>query len=129
MEVEAFQPHETEKLARAAAVLAEAEAEAQRLGVAVPLIAASEPGAAGTRLPREHRPLPLRRGRRLGLALRLPQRARRRRRPRPPGVRQRQHDRIRWRSGKARAFRRFRDGLAGGALDLPCRACPKRFMI
>jgi Iron-sulfur cluster-binding domain len=24
------------------------------------------------------------------------------------------------------AFRRFRDGLACGAPDLPCRTCPKR---
>jgi len=27
------------------------------------------------------------------------------------------------------AFRRFRDGLAGGDPDLPCRTCPKRYII
>ena len=120
-------PHEAEKLARAAAVLAEAEAEAKRLGVAfhwsLPRPDASGTGcreniarslyvaADGSVSPCVYVNVPVDRldpDRRVFGNVNATD---------PLEI---------WESA---AFRRFRDGLAGGAPDLPCRTCPKRFMI
>jgi len=126
-EVEAFRPHEAEKLARAAAVLAEAEAEAKRLGVgfhwSLPRPDASGTGcreniarslyvaADGSVAPCVYVNVPVGRD--------DPSR-------RVFGNVNETNPLEIWESA---AFRRFRDGLAGGAPDLPCRTCPKRYMI
>ena len=125
-EDDAFVPHEAEKLARAAAVLAEAEAEAQRLEVAfhwsLPRPDASGTGcrenvarslyvaADGSVSPCVYVNVPVGR----------------------PDPDRRVFGNVNatdpleiWESA---AFRRFRDGLACGDPDLPCRTCPKRYM-
>jgi MoaA/NifB/PqqE/SkfB family radical SAM enzyme len=126
-EAEAFMAHEAEKLARAAAVLAEAEAEAKRLGVgfhwSLPRPDASGTGcreniarslyvaADGSVSPCVYVNVPVDRldpDRRVF-----------------GNVNEMEPLEI-WESA---AFRRFRDGLATGDADLPCRTCPKRFMI
>jgi radical SAM protein with 4Fe4S-binding SPASM domain len=126
-EVEAFMPHEAEKLARAAAVLAEAEAEAKRLGVAfhwsLPRLDASGTAcreniarslyvaADGSVAPCVYVNVPVDRE--------DPKR-------RVFGNVNETDPLEIWESA---AFRRFRDGLASGDADRPCRTCPKRFMI
>jgi MoaA/NifB/PqqE/SkfB family radical SAM enzyme len=125
-EADAFMPQEGEKLATAAAVLAEAGAEAKRLDVdfhwSLPLPDASGRecreniarslyvAADGSVAPCVYADVP---------------------------VDCRDHERRVfgnvtetdpldiWESA---AFRRFRDGLAGGDADLACRTCPQRFM-
>jgi MoaA/NifB/PqqE/SkfB family radical SAM enzyme len=126
-EAEAFMAHEAEKLARAATVLAEAEAEAKRLGVdfhwSLP-----RPDASGTGC-RENIARSLYVAADGGLApcvyLNVPVDG--------PDPQRRVFGNVNatdpleiWESA---AFRRFRDGLAGGEPDLPCQTCPKRFMI
>jgi MoaA/NifB/PqqE/SkfB family radical SAM enzyme len=126
-EAEAFMPHEAGKLARAAAVLSEAEAEAKRLGVdfhwSLPRPDASGTGcrenvarslyvaADGSVAPCVYVNVPVDR---LDPKRRV-----------FGNVDETDPLEI-WES---EAFRRFRDGLAGGDPDLPCRTCPKRFMI
>jgi MoaA/NifB/PqqE/SkfB family radical SAM enzyme len=126
-EVEAFRPHEAEKLAQAAAVLAEAGAEAKRLGVdfhwSLPRPDASGTGcreniarslyvaADGAVSPCVYVNVPVDRD--------DPDR-------RVFGNVNETDPLAIWES---QAFRRFREGLADGAPDLPCRTCPKRFMI
>jgi radical SAM protein with 4Fe4S-binding SPASM domain len=125
--VEAFRPHEAEKLARAAAVLAETEVEAKRLGVgfhwSLPRPDASGTGcreniarslyvaADGSVAPCVYVNVPVDR-------------------PDPDrrvfgNVNETDPLKI-WES---QAFRRFREGLSSGDADLPCRACPKRYML
>jgi MoaA/NifB/PqqE/SkfB family radical SAM enzyme len=126
-EVEAFMPHEAEKLARAAAVLAEAELEAKRLGVAFHW-SLPRPGASGT-------------GCRENIARSLYVAADGSVAPcvyvnvpvDRPDPKRRVFGNVNatdpleiWESA---AFRRFRGGMASGDADLPCRTCPKRFMI
>jgi len=127
LEAEAFMPHEAEKLARAAAVLSEAEAEAKRLGVAfhwsLPRPDASGTGcreniarslyvaADGSVAPCVYVNVPVGRddpSRRVF-----------------GNVNETDPLEI-WENA---AFRRFRDGLASGDADLPCRTCPKRYMF
>jgi MoaA/NifB/PqqE/SkfB family radical SAM enzyme len=126
-EFEAFMPHEAEKLARAAAVLAEAEVEAKRLGVdfhwSLPRPDASGTdcreniarslyvAADGSVAPCVYVNVPVDRldpNRRVFGNVNATD---------PLEI---------WESP---AYRRFRDGLSCGAPDLPCRTCPKRFMI
>jgi radical SAM protein with 4Fe4S-binding SPASM domain len=126
-EVDAFMPHESEKLARAAAVLAEVEAAAKRLGVdfhwSLPRPDASGRGcrenvarslyvaADGSVAPCVYVNVPVD----------------------GPDPDRRVFGNVNasdpieiWESD---AFRRFRDGLAGDEPDRRCRTCPKRFMI
>ncbi|HSO60462.1 MAG TPA: radical SAM protein [Desulfobacterales bacterium] len=125
-EDDAFMPHEAEKLARAAAVLAEAETEAQRLEVAFHW-SLPRPDASGT-------------GCRENVARSLYVAADGSVSPcvyvNVPVDRLDPYCRVFgnvnatdpleiWESA---AFRRFRDGLACGDPDLPCRTCPKRYM-
>lgn len=123
-EAEAFRPHDAGKLARAAAVLAEAEAEAKRLGVdfhwSLP-----RPDASGT-------------GCRENIARSLYVAADGSVAPcvyvNVPDGRDDPSRRVFgnvnetepldiWESA---AFRRFREDLASGDAALPCRTCPKR---
>jgi MoaA/NifB/PqqE/SkfB family radical SAM enzyme len=127
LEAEAFRPHEAEKIARAAAVLSETEAAAKRLGVdfnwSLPRPDASGRGcrenisrslyvaADGSISPCVYVNLPVDGpdpDRRVFGNVNATD---------PLEIRE------------SAAFRRFRDGLAGGEPDLPCRACPKRYMI
>jgi MoaA/NifB/PqqE/SkfB family radical SAM enzyme len=125
LEPEGFAPHEAEKLARAAALLRETEAEARRLGVGLywalptqdaPGTSCKEKidrslyvGADGSVSPCVFVNLPaagLDPGRRVFGNVRDQD---------PLGI---------WESVE---FRRFRERLAGGDADLPCMRCPKRF--
>jgi MoaA/NifB/PqqE/SkfB family radical SAM enzyme len=126
-EVEAFIPHEAEKLARAAAVLSEAETEAKRLGVAFHW-SLPRPDASGTGC-RENIARSLYVAADGSVApcvyLNVPVEG--------PDPDRRVFGNVNatdpleiWES---EAFRRFRDGLSSGDADLPCRTCPKRFMI
>jgi MoaA/NifB/PqqE/SkfB family radical SAM enzyme len=125
-EAEAFKPGETEKLAQAAAVLAEAAAESRRFGLEFHY-ELPRPGAAGIRC-RENIQ------RSLFIAadgavspcvyVNVPAAV--------PDPRRRIFGNVRaqdplaiWESEE---FRRFRERLACGEPDLPCRSCPKRFM-
>jgi MoaA/NifB/PqqE/SkfB family radical SAM enzyme len=38
------------------------------------------------------------------------------------------HEQDPWEIWNSADFKRFREHLAAGDLDLPCRSCPKRFM-
>jgi MoaA/NifB/PqqE/SkfB family radical SAM enzyme len=125
-EAEAFKSGETEKLAQAAAVLAEAAAESRRFGLELHY-ELPRPGAAGISC-RENIQ------RSLFIAadgavspcvyVNVPAAA--------PDPRQRIFGNVRaqdplaiWESAE---FRHFRERLACGEPDLPCRSCPKRFM-
>lgn len=126
-EVEAFMAHETGKLARAAAVMAETAAEAKRLGVDFHW-SLYRPGVSGTECRENiarslcvaadgavapcvyanvpvYRPDPKRR------------------------VFGNVNDTDPLQIWESPAFRRFRDCLASGEADLLCQKCPKRFMI
>jgi MoaA/NifB/PqqE/SkfB family radical SAM enzyme len=125
-EPEAFMPDEAEKLARAAAVLAEAGAEAKRLGVefhcSLPRPDASGRAcrediarslyvaADGSVAPCVYLNVP---SDRVDLERRV------------FGNVNATDPREIWEST---AFRRFRDGLAGGVADPACRVCPQRLM-
>jgi MoaA/NifB/PqqE/SkfB family radical SAM enzyme len=126
MEVEAFQPHESEKLARAGAVLAAAAAEARRLGLQFHY-ELPDPAAAG-RDCRENV------GRSLFVSadgavspcvyVNIPAAVADPKRRIFGNVRATDPIEI-W---EAPEFRRFRERLAGGDPDVPCQGCPKRFM-
>jgi MoaA/NifB/PqqE/SkfB family radical SAM enzyme len=126
-EVEAFRPHEAEKLARAAVVLAEAEAEAQRLGVAFHW-SLPRPDASGT-VCRENIARSLYVAADGSVApcvyLNVPVDRDDPKRRVFGNVNETDPLEI-WESA---AFRRFREDLFSGDADLPCRPCPKRFMI
>jgi len=125
-EAEAFMPHEAEKLDRTAAVLAEASAEAKRLDVdfhwSLPRPDASGKGcreniarslyvaADGSVAPCVYLNVPVDR---LDPKRRV-----------FGNVNETDPLDI-WASA---AFRRFRDGLAGGDAGLPCQTCPQRLM-
>lgn len=123
---EAFQAHETEKLARAAAVLAETAADARRRGLAFDY-ELPDPAAAG-RSCRENI------GRSLFIAadgavspcvyVNVPAAVVDPQRRIFGNVKATDPVEI-WESPE---FSRFRERLAGGDPDLPCRGCPKRFM-
>jgi MoaA/NifB/PqqE/SkfB family radical SAM enzyme len=126
LEAEAFQPHETEKLARAAAVLAETAAEAKHLDLQFHY-ELLDPAAAGTSC-RENidRSLYVSAG---GLVspcvyVNVPTEIADPRRRVFGDVRTQDPVEI-WNSPD---FRGFRERLACGDPDLPCRRCPKRFM-
>ncbi|MBI5580839.1 MAG: SPASM domain-containing protein [Deltaproteobacteria bacterium] len=126
-EAEAFMPHEAGKLARAAAVLGEAEAEAKRLGVdfhwSLP-----RPDASGTRC-RENVARSLYVAADGSVApcvyLNVPIDCLYPDRRVFGNVNETEPLEI-WESA---AFRSFRDGLPSGDADPACRMCPKRFMI
>jgi MoaA/NifB/PqqE/SkfB family radical SAM enzyme len=126
-EAEAFMPHEADKLVRAAAVLSETEAEAKRLGVdfhwSLP-----RPDASGTGC-RENiaRSLYVAADGSVGPCVYANVPVDRLDPKRRVFGNVDETDPLEiWES---EAFRRFRDGLASGDADLPCRTCPKRFMI
>jgi len=126
LEAEAFMPRETPKIARAAAVLAKAGAQAKQLGVdfhwSLPRQDASgtvcrENIARSFCVAADGSVSPC-------VFLNVPAG-----RPDPSrrvfgNVNERDPLAI-WESG---AFRSFRDSLASGGAGLPCRSCPKRFM-
>jgi MoaA/NifB/PqqE/SkfB family radical SAM enzyme len=126
LEAEAFQPHETEKLARAAAVLVETAAAAGRRGLQFHY-ELPDPAAAG-QICRENI------GRSLFVAadgamspcvyVNVPAAVVDPRRRIFGNVYETDPLEI-WESPD---FARFRERLAGGDPDLPCRGCPKRFM-
>ena len=126
MEADAYLPHETDKIAAAADVLAETAAEAERLGHGFhfELPQASAPGTGC----RENaaRSLFVSADGLLSpcIYVNVPFDA--------PDPRRRVFGSIReedplaiWRKPE---FRRFRDRVCGSDPDLPCRGCPKRFM-
>jgi MoaA/NifB/PqqE/SkfB family radical SAM enzyme len=125
LEAEAFQPHEAEKLAGAAAILGETAVEARRLGLAFHYELPS-PGGAGTSC-RENI------SRSLFIAadgamspcvyVNVPADVVDPRRRIFGNVREQDPIDI-WESER---FRRFREGLACGDPDLSCKTCPKRF--
>ncbi|MFH0996079.1 MAG: radical SAM protein [Pseudomonadota bacterium] len=127
LEAEAFMPREARKIARAAAVLVETGAEAKRLGVdfhwSLPCLDASGTGCRenitrtfcvavdGSVAPCVFLNVPIDR----------------------PDPKRRVFGNVNetdpleiWESED---FRRFRDSLVTGDADLPCRMCPKRFMV
>ena len=120
-----FAPHEAEKLARAAALLAETEADARRLGVGFHW-ALPKPDAPGTGC-KEKIDRSLYVGADGSLSpcvyVNLPVNALDPRCRVFGNVRERDSLEI-WESAQ---FRRFRERLAGGDPDLPCMTCPKRF--
>ena len=87
MEADAYLPHETDKIAAAAAVLEQTAAEAERLGRGFHF-ELPQAAAPGHGLPRERRPVALRLRRRLAFTMHLCQRPLRRARPHAPGLRQ-----------------------------------------
>ena len=123
---EAFTPQETDKLAKAAAILSEVEVEARRLDLGFHYELPS-PAAAGTAC-RENI------GRSLYVSadgsmspcvyVNVPMGIADPKRRVFGNVRDQDPVQI-WESAE---FRRFRERLAGGDPDLPCRSCPKRFM-
>ena len=125
-EAEAFMPQEGEKLASAAAVLAEASAEARRLDIdfhwSLP-----RPDAAGKGC-RENIARSLYVAADGSVApcvyLNVPVDGEYLDRPVFGNVNEMDPLDI-WASS---AFRSFRDGMAGGEADQPCRTCPQRFM-
>jgi radical SAM protein with 4Fe4S-binding SPASM domain len=126
-EVEAFMPYEAEKIVRAAAVLTEAEAEAKRLGVAFHW-SLPRPAASGTEC-RENiaRSLYVAADGSVAPCVYVNVPVDREDLSRRVFGNVNETDPLEiWES---KAFRRFRDGLASGDADLPCRTCPKRFMI
>jgi len=126
LEAEGFTPQETDKLAKAAAILSVTEAEARRmdLGFHYELPSAAASGIAcrenilrslfisanGTVSPCVY--------------VNVPMKAEDPKRRVFGNVRETDPIEI-WESAD---FRRFRERLAGGDPDLPCRSCPKRFM-
>jgi MoaA/NifB/PqqE/SkfB family radical SAM enzyme len=127
LESEAFAPHETEKLARASAILKETEEEARRLGVGFHWVL-PRPDAPGVSC-RENifRCLFVAAGGDLSpcVYVNLPARG--------PDPKRRVFGNVRdqdplaiWESDE---FRRFRNRLASGRPDLPCVSCVKRFEI
>ena len=126
LEAEGFTPQETDKLAKAAAILSVTEAEARRmdLGFHYELPSAAAPGIAcrenilrslfisanGTVSPCVY--------------VNVPMETEDPKRRVFGNVRETDPIEI-WESAD---FRRFRERLAGGDPDLPCRSCPKRFM-
>jgi MoaA/NifB/PqqE/SkfB family radical SAM enzyme len=126
LEAEAFTPWETDKLERAAAILAETAAEARRLSLGFHYELPS-PSACGTSC-RENI------GRSLYVSadggvspcvyLNVPADIRDPRQRVFGNVREQEPLEI-WESAD---FRRFRERLAAGNPDLPCQTCPKRFM-
>jgi radical SAM protein with 4Fe4S-binding SPASM domain len=126
LEAEAYRPQEIEKIARAAGILAETAAEARRRGLGFHY-ELPNPGAAGTNC-RENI------GRSLFIAadgsmspcvyVNVPAHVADPKRRVFGNVRERDPIEI-WESPD---FRRFRERLACGEPDLPCRSCPKRFM-
>jgi radical SAM protein with 4Fe4S-binding SPASM domain len=126
LESEAYQPQETEKIAQAAAILAETAAEAQRLGLGFHYDLPS-PKARGTSC-RENirRSLYVSADGSLSpcIYVNLPTHTSDARRRVFGNVREQDPLEI-WESFD---FRRFRERLACGEPDLPCRSCPKRFM-
>ena len=126
-EVEAFMPHEARKLARAATVLAETAAEAKRLGVDFHW-SLCRPDASGKEC-RENiaRSLCVAADGAVAPCVYVNVPVNRLDPKRRVFGNVNETDPIEiWES---EAFRRFRDGLATGDADLPCRKCPKRFII
>jgi len=126
LEAEAFTPQETDKLARAAAILNETAAEARRLGLGFHYELPS-PAACGTGC-RENIGRSLYVSADGGISpcvyVNVPADM--------PDPRHRVFGNVRdqnpleiWESAD---FRRFRERLATGNPDLPCQTCPKRFM-
>jgi len=126
LDAEAFTPQETDKLAKAAAILSEVEVEARRLDLGFHYELPS-PAAAGTAC-RENI------GRSLYVSadgsvspcvyVNVPVGIADPKRRVFGNVRDQDPVQI-WESTE---FRRFRERLACGDPDLPCRSCPKRFM-
>jgi radical SAM protein with 4Fe4S-binding SPASM domain len=126
LEAEAFTPQETDKLAKAAAILSEVEVEARRLDLGFHYELPS-PAAAGNAC-RENI------GRSLYVSadgsvspcvyVNVPVGIADPKRRVFGNVRDQDPVQI-WESAE---FRRFRERLACGDPDLPCRSCPKRFM-
>jgi MoaA/NifB/PqqE/SkfB family radical SAM enzyme len=125
-EAEAFQPHETEKLSRAAAVLSETAAAARRLGLDFHFELPDSAAAGVSCRENINRSLYVSADGSVSpcvyvnVPADIPD----------PGRRifgnVRDQDPVAiWESTD---FRRFRERLAGGDPDLPCRSCPKRFM-
>jgi radical SAM protein with 4Fe4S-binding SPASM domain len=126
LEAEAFSPQESDKLAKAAAILTETAAEARRLELGFHY-ELPNPAACGTACREKI-------GRSLFVSadggispcvyVNVPAEI--------PDPRHRVFGNVReqdpleiWESAD---FRRFRERLAAGTPDLPCRTCPKRFM-
>ena len=126
LEAEAFQPDEAEKIARAAAILADTAAEARRLDLGFHYELPS-PAASGAAC-RENidRSLFISADGSVSpcVYLHVPVQAVDPKRRVFGNVRETDPLQI-WDSVD---FRRFRERLAGGDPDLPCRSCPKRFM-
>ncbi len=127
LEIEAFQPHESEKLARAAAVLSETAAEAERLGLDFHY-ELPDPGATGASC-RENisRSLYVSADGSVSpcVYVNVPADLADPKRRVFGNVRDQDPVAI-WESPD---FKRFRERLAGGEPDRPCRSCPKRFML
>jgi len=126
LEAESIQPHETEKIARAAGLLAETGAEARRRGLGFHFDLPS-PKACGTSC-RENisRALYVSADGSLSpcIYVNLPAAMADSRRRVFGNVREQDPLAI-WQNAD---FRRFRERLTCGDPDLPCRSCPKRFM-
>jgi MoaA/NifB/PqqE/SkfB family radical SAM enzyme len=126
LEGEAFQPHDTEKLSRAQAVLAETAAAAHRLGLDFHY-ELPDPGACGTSC-RENisRSLYVSADGSVSpcVYVNVPAAAADPTRRVFGNV----HDQDPLAIWESAEFRRFRERLAGGDPDLSCRSCPKRFM-
>jgi radical SAM protein with 4Fe4S-binding SPASM domain len=126
LEAEAFGPRETDKLARAAAILADTAAEARRLGLGFHYALPSQ-AVSGTACREEikHSIFVSADGSLSPCVyVNVPADIRDDRRRVFGNVREQNPLEI-WESAD---FRRFRERLAAGEADLPCRTCPKRFM-
>jgi MoaA/NifB/PqqE/SkfB family radical SAM enzyme len=126
LESEAFRPGESEKLARAAGVLAEAADECRRLGLGFHYELPSPGGAGNSCRENMQRSLFIAADGAVSPCIYVNVPAA----PADPGRRifgnvRTQDPLAIWESAD---FRRFRERLACGDPDLPCRGCPKRFM-
>jgi MoaA/NifB/PqqE/SkfB family radical SAM enzyme len=126
LEADAFQPDEAEKIARAAAILADTAAEARRLDLGFHYELPSPTASGGTCRENIGRSLFISADGSVApcVYLHVPVQAVDPKRRVFGNVRETDPLQI-WDSLD---FRRFRERLAGGDPDLPCRSCPKRFM-
>jgi MoaA/NifB/PqqE/SkfB family radical SAM enzyme len=126
LEAEALQPHETEKLGRAAAILAEAAVHSQQLGLGFHYELPNPAGAGAGCRENISRSLFIAADGAVSpcVYVNVPAAACDPRRRVFGNVRETNPVAI-WESAE---FRRFRERLAGSDPDLPCLGCPKRFM-